>query len=302
MALKLKAIPLPDLKGKSVLDVGCDMRFWCDLAKDRGASKVVGVDRGREVKGHGYINMADYQMELGRQWHHVGSFDVIFMFSMYHHAYQSSGGDHDAIWFWLWNHLDPSGVLIWENPVNSDDVVVLRNVEPKYHEDYNEDAIMYAASKYFDIEFVGPALHEPTRYVFNFYPKRFHETYHASLRDGAGGASKAFAYADNRRAKEIEKITGVLPINGSLNLTLDAPFNWDMGYFRAEVLDVVNRKDGLDSEWKLRWARLYPVHINSQDAFVFRFETDKYPANFIELISKDRLRGTITETTATVWR
>lgn len=301
MALKLKAIPLPKLKGKSVLDVGCDMRFWCDLAIKEGASKVVGVDRGREVKGHGFINMADVQMDLGKQWHEMGKFDVVFLFSLYHHIYQNCGGDHNPIWFWLWNQLDPSGMLVWENPLTSDDVVVQKNVDRKYHQNYNDESIIESASRYFDVEYVGPALHETTRHVLNFYPKSFRATYKATFRDGAGGASKAFQYQDSRRSKEIEHVLGYAPFPGSLNASIDDDFDWNAGYYRSQILDVADRSKGIDSEWKPRWARFYPMTLGREPVHIFRFENERYPLNFVEMVSPMRLRDKVTET-ETLWR
>lgn len=300
MALKLKAIELPDLNGKSVLDVGCDMRFWCDLAKERGASKVIGIDRGRKVRGQ-YINMADHPMDLGKQYHDLGKFDVILMLSMYHHAYQAAG-DHQPIWFWLWKHLDPSGVVVWESPLNTDDVVIQRNVSPENHDRYNDHDIIVSASRYFDVEYKGPALHEETRHVLNLYPKHdTTEVYTATLRDGAGGASKAFTYADNRRSREIETILGFHPYPGSLNTVLDAPFEWNHGYYRAQMWDVIDRRKGLESEWAPRWARLYPLNIGKEEAVAFRFENEHYPKNMVELIAPKRLRDSMTDT-VTLWR
>ena len=301
MAKKLQAIELPDFEGKRVLDVGCDMRFWCNLAKERGAREVIGIDRGRFARGQP-INMADHVMDLGKQWHELGKFDVILMLSMYHHAYQSAGGDHDPIWFWLWRHLEPSGVVIWESPLNADDVVVKKNVASDFHYRYNDHDIIVSASRYFDIDYIGPALHETTRYVLNAYPKQEHtETYTATLRDGAGGASKAFVYEENRRMKEIEHILGFYPYPGSLNVSLDAPFDWSQGYYRAQVLDVKNRREGLDSEWIPRWARFYPVNLGQEKAFAFRFEGDNYPKHFVELISPNRLRDSVKDH-ETLWR
>lgn len=293
MAKKLKAIPFPDLTGKSVIDIGCDMRFWCDFAKERGASEVVGVDRGREARGQ-HINMADYQMDLGKQWHQVGKFDVALMFSMYHHAYQSAGGDHKSVFFWAWQQLKAGGLLIWENPVDTRDVVANRNIAPEYHENYNLTAILDAACELFEPEYIGPAEHEPHRLVFHFHARgKPYMGKKVKAVKGAGGASKAFAYADNRRAKEIEHILGFKPYPGSLNLIGERSINWWSRYYRAKVLDVVDRSQGLDGEWAERWARFYPVTLRGQkdvEAFAFRFEGDSYPLNFFELISPVRLR------------
>ena len=38
MAAKLQAVPLPELRGKRVLDVGCDAGAWCWLAAEQGAA------------------------------------------------------------------------------------------------------------------------------------------------------------------------------------------------------------------------------------------------------------------------
>jgi len=296
MEKKLSAIPLPDLNGKSVIDIGCDMRFWCDLAESRGASKVIGVDRGRTTRDGQPINMADYVMDLGKQWHTVGRFDVGFMFSMYHHAYQSAGGDHKPVWFWAWNQIKPGGVLIWENPVDTRDVVAQRNISPEYHDNYNITAIIDAASEYFEPEFIGPAEHEDHRLVFYFYPRAKPMSCRAVKPvDGAGGAAKAFNHENGRRIDEIDRITGMRPYPGSLNVYAERSINWWGRYYRAEVMDVKSRATGLGGEWVKRWARFYPVEFNRIPAFVFRFEGESYPLNFFELVSSERLRDHLEE-------
>jgi hypothetical protein len=290
MAKKLHAIPLPDLTGKSVIDIGCDMRFWCNLATERGASKVVGVDRGRDARGQP-INMADFKMDLGKQWKQVGKFDVAFMFSMYHHAYQSAGGDHKAVFFWALNQLKPDGVLIWEGPVDTRDVVVQKNIEPALQENYNLDAILDAAAEYFDVQFIGPAEHEEHRLVFYFYPRsRPWRCLEVEAIAGAGGASQAFNFAGGRRINEIAEATGMLCYPGSLNLVAERSINWWGRYYRAQILDLKDRKTGLNGEWEKRWARLYPVEFNGQEAFVFRFESEAYSLKFFELVAPVRLR------------
>jgi len=57
MAAKLQAVPLPELRGKRVLDVGCDAGAWCWLAAEQGAADVLGLDRGREVRGRGFVDV-----------------------------------------------------------------------------------------------------------------------------------------------------------------------------------------------------------------------------------------------------
>ena len=291
MSTKLSAIPLPDLKGKRVLDVGCDERFWCDLAWQRGARRVLGVDRGRRAHDGQWINCADYTMDVGRQWHELGKFDVILCFSLYHHIYQSAGGDHRPIWFWLWRQLDKGGVLLWENPVDTNDTVVRANVSAEYHHNYHRDAILSTANRYFNIEYIGPAQHVPTREVYRFTRKpQLADVYDVVPREGTGGATKAFLYDDSRRLHELHHPFNIKCFPGSLNLVADRPFDWEHSYYRTQISDVKDRSAGLASEWTPRWLRFYPVTIVGEKAWAFRFEGEKYSEHFVELVSNLRLR------------
>lgn len=305
MSLKEKAIPLPDLAGKSVLDVGCDHGHWCWLATDRGAEQIVGIDRGRVVRGK-FVDLAALNsvasaikkspavfrnINLGKQWWSFGRFDVVFCFSMYHHAFEQCG-DHRAIWFWLWLHT--RGELLWENPTGTDDDVVLRNVSPEKHAGYNRDDILSAAEGYFDIEEIGPALHVGTREVWRCKPLKLPANdYRGALCSGGGGATLAFMHEENRRMAEIASILGQWPFPGTLNARLDRPFDWDRNYFRAQLLDCVDRSNR-NSEWTPRWGRLYPLTVNGLAAHAFRFEGENYAPNYIEFIAPVRLRDTIT--------
>jgi SAM-dependent methyltransferase len=305
MELKRKAIPLPDLTGKTVLDVGCDHGYWCWLAAERGARDVLGLDRGRSVHGVP-TDLADRcatragkesvpcnfeKIDLGRQWKEYGLFDVVLCFSMYHHVFENCGS-HDAIWYWLWRHT--ASELLWENPTGTDDSVVRLNVSADKHDRYNIDLIHEAASHWFDVEHIGPALHVPTREVWRC-KSRLHVSHKWEGRaaSGAGGATKAFEYAGGRRMDEIEHALGVRPIPGSLNVRLKYPFHWDHAYFRAKILDVKDRRLGLDSEWAERWARFYPIQVGDVRAHVFRFEGERYDDTFVEIIADVRLRDLI---------
>lgn len=311
MAAKLKAIPLPDLTGKKVLDVGTDFGSWAFLAESRGASEVVALDRNREIRGQGKVDLIAmnrakakeqgsickfHHIDLGKQWHHFGRFHVIFLFSVYHHIFENCGS-HQSAWLWLAQHCRSDGELFFEGPVDDTDPVVQMNVSAENRQVFTFEEIKSAALEYFYCEHIGPALHEPTRIVLRFWPKnrptgvmRGH-VYAGTVRAGAGGASKAFAYADHRRAKEIEHIIGFRPADGSLNVMLDDRFEWSKGYFRSQVLDVKDRRKGLESEWALRWARFYPALLDSWlPVHVFRFEGEHYDEKFVELIALDRLR------------
>lgn len=302
MEKKLAAVPLPDLHGKSVLDVGCDHGAWCSLAKERGANRVVGIDRGRAVRGAGFVDLAArnrislpdcefLNYELGRQYPLLDEFDVVLMLNLYHHVFNVCG-DHESIWFWLWNHVSAPGVLLWENPTGVEDSVAHRNIRPELHAAYNYDAITAAASRYFHVTDVGDGW-VPSRRVWECRPRTESlevEVLGATVKSGAGGASKAFAYADARRAKEIASVLGFTPAHGSLNLQAAAPFHWDRKYFRAQILDVKDRKKGLDSEWAPRWCRFYPLRINDHRAYAMRFEGERYPETLVELVAPFKLR------------
>lgn len=303
MKKKLQAIPIPPLQHLDVLDVGCDAGFWCWLAKQEGAKRVLGLDRNRPVNGvqtnliaenrkvaasHPKFEGVEFEhINLGREWREFGKFDVIFMFSMYHHVFENCG-DHQSIWFWLSRHLKPGGMVIWEGPMDRSDAVVQINVT----QPYERHAILSAASEYFEYVHVGPALHEPTREVYAFRllePVR-EEFFEGQARDGAGGATPAFKHNDGARIKEISHATGMTCIPGSLNVKLTQPFPWNRNYYRAKISDVVDRKKTINSKWAPRWARFYPVDVEGVPAFVFRFEGERYCDDFVELISDRRLR------------
>lgn len=301
MALKRKAIPLPDLTGKSVLDVGCDHGYWCWLAADLGARRVLGLDRNRDAMDLIWRNLSEAKQRkiagvcdfantnLGMQWHDFGKFDVVFCFSMYHHVYENCG-DHLAVWFWLWRHTKTE--LLWEGPVGIDDAVVRINVTKPY----NRDDILRAAHTYFDIEEVGPALHVDTREVWRCKPRKLAQIHwRGELTSGGGGASKAFAFADNRRIKEIAAILGMTPFPGTLNIRLNHPFGFLRDCYRAPLLETLDRTN-LNAEWQPRWARFYPIVVNEIDVHAIRFEGESYPTNYLEVIAPERLRDKITGT------
>jgi hypothetical protein len=308
MALKLRAIPLPEFKGKRVLDCGTDFAAWAFLAAERGAADVLGLDRNRSIRGGGAIDLIEMnrrqansrghrqcrfeRINLGREWREFGKFEVIFLLSVYHHFYECAGGDHAPIWFWLSRHCAPGAQLLWEGPIDDSDPVVRANVSAQNRHGYSRDAILTAACRWFEAEFIGPALHEPTREVWRFTRNNIEYGFESRARAvaGAGGATPAFLYADGRRIAEIETALGSRPVPGSLNLETENPFTWDQNYYRAQLLDVTERGRGLDVNWAARWARFYPVKMEGQAAWALRFEGETYRANFVELIADHRLR------------
>jgi SAM-dependent methyltransferase len=321
MSLKRAAIPLPDFAGKRVLDVGCDHGYWSFLAAEQGAAQVVGLDRNREVRGRGFTNLiaqneaiaradqryraCEFQrIDLGKQYRIFGHFDVVLCLSVYHHIYEAAGGDHMPVWLWLWHHAQLSrSVLLWEGPVDANDPVVRANVSAEHQTNYTRDAILAAGSCFFHGEFIGPALHEPTREVWRFTPRdRVETSVDGLMENGAGGATKAFEYAGGRRMDEIAQVLGNRPVPGSLNVRLDKAFDWNTDYFRAQILDVEDRASGIAGKWSPRWARFYPVAIDGEDAYAFRFEGETYDPRFVELIAPWRLRDMVNGPRVTLCR
>jgi len=107
---KLKALQLPDLSGRSFLDIGCNEGFFCGFASFLGAAKSVGIDHSA-----GFIERATRrfpQCEFHCQdWQSlpVGMYDVILLASALHYA-----DDQEELIRRLVSLLTPDGVLILE--------------------------------------------------------------------------------------------------------------------------------------------------------------------------------------------
>jgi SAM-dependent methyltransferase len=107
---KLKALKLPDLHGRSFLDVGCNEGFFCGFAGFQGARRVVGIDHSA-----GFIERARRRFPacefLCSDWTHLPDerFDVILLASSLHYA-----EDQAAMVRKLVDMLAPDGVLVLE--------------------------------------------------------------------------------------------------------------------------------------------------------------------------------------------
>ena len=307
IAKKLIALEpiFPNFSQRRVLDIGCDFGFWSFLAATRGASVVV-LDRSRPVRDIGRVNIPllnnqtakinslnamfiDY--EAGSQWWDFQQFDIVFCMSVYHHIFNICK-NHETIWYWLSRVC--KGELIWENPLESDDTVVKINISLELQKIYNESNIRKAALKYFSIDYEGPAIHETTRTVWRLTPKvSLVKKYVGQAVPGAGGATKAFMHAGNRRLTALSNILGKPIYPGTLNIILQEDFDWNNNFFRAILSDVINRSSGLQSEWGNKWVRLYPLLINGMYGWGMRFEQESYPNNFMEIIASTKLRDHI---------
>ncbi len=182
---KIKAIKnlFPkDFTGKSLLDIGCHLGYYCFEATQRGAVRTVGIDRGRKVESLSnlaelnnraakqwdvYKNCEFYDTNIGKSWDTYGKFDIILCFSVYHHIY-AQALSHDKIFKWFNEHLNDGGYIAWEGPINDRENSIPKIHIPKSHiGHYNEKELFCAARKYFPvIQYYGNCLPEKGRYVY----------------------------------------------------------------------------------------------------------------------------------------
>lgn len=129
---KLVCIRIPELKGKSFLDVGCDEGFFCGYALHAGAEKIIGIDLSAKSIEKAKIRFPEVQF-LNQSWELLpeGQFDVITHLSALHYA-----EDQPALIHKLVNALTPDGVLILEIGIvpgsKSQFVPIQRAIDERY--------------------------------------------------------------------------------------------------------------------------------------------------------------------------
>lgn len=107
---KLKALILPDLRGRSFLDVGCNEGFFCGFAKFSGAERSVGLDQSKLFIDRARLRFPDCEFLL-QGWDRLpdGTFDVILLASALHYA-----EDQPELLRRLVGKLSADGVLVVE--------------------------------------------------------------------------------------------------------------------------------------------------------------------------------------------
>lgn len=107
---KLQALLLPDLAGRSFLDVGCNEGFFCGFARFAGASRSVGLDHSALFIERARRRFPDCEF-FQQGWESLpeGQFDVILLASALHYA-----EDQAALVHRLVERLSPDGVLVLE--------------------------------------------------------------------------------------------------------------------------------------------------------------------------------------------
>lgn len=114
---KLKRLCLPDLAGKSFLDVGCNEGFFCGFAKFAGATRVVGIDSNPEFVRRAQARFPECEFRT-QSWDRLPDehFDVIVMLSALHYAEDQPGMIEKLV-----ERLTPNGTLILEAGVVDSD-------------------------------------------------------------------------------------------------------------------------------------------------------------------------------------
>ena len=107
---KLKALRLPDLEGRSFLDVGCNEGFFCGFARFQGATRVVGIDHSKHFIERARARFPDCEFHQ-QGWDRLpkGPFDVILLASALHYA-----EDQAALVRSLVDQLSADGTLVLE--------------------------------------------------------------------------------------------------------------------------------------------------------------------------------------------
>ena len=107
---KLRSLMLPDLAGRSFLDVGCNEGFFCGFARFAGATRSVGLDHSSLFIERARRRFPDCEF-LQQGWEALpeGPFDVILLASALHYA-----EDQAALVQALVERLSPDGVLVLE--------------------------------------------------------------------------------------------------------------------------------------------------------------------------------------------
>lgn len=98
---KLQALKLPNLEGKSFLDIGCSEGFFCGYAKMQGAKRVIGIDSQFEALEKAREFYPDVEFRC-QSWDTLpeGKFDVILHSSAMHHVvdpYAHLSRIHDSL-------------------------------------------------------------------------------------------------------------------------------------------------------------------------------------------------------------
>lgn len=119
-------------------------------------------------------------------------------------------------------------------------------------------------------------------------------TYTAHPRRGLGRATKMHS----RRGPTLSSICGTQIQPGTLNLSLDRPFDWS-GAVPAIIPDACSWSH-LDGLWQISSARVAAVRLDDTPAWAVRLDRSGAPDTLVELVAAVILRDEITRWPATL--
>ena len=155
---KLLALRLPDLNGKSFLDVGCNAGFFCGYANYSGANRVVGVDFSESFIQSARLNFPECEF-VHSDWSNIPneSFDVILMASALHYSAEPA----ETLQM-LMAKLNPGGIFVLEfgmiNEVGVDFVEVTRPIGDKVRHAKMHTLRAFAHKHGYVYKYIGPSV------------------------------------------------------------------------------------------------------------------------------------------------
>jgi SAM-dependent methyltransferase len=107
---RLRLNRLGPIKGKSVLDLGCNEGFFCGAVLEKGAARVLGIDQWQGVIAKARDRFPKAEFKVGSWWDLPDEkFDLILFLSAVHYEPRQR-----ALFDKLLNHLTPTGTLVLE--------------------------------------------------------------------------------------------------------------------------------------------------------------------------------------------
>ena len=167
---KLVALYLPALKGKSLLDVGCNAGFFCGWAAFQGAVKVKGIDSNPAFIDQARLWFEDCSF-VCMNWEELGpeKYDIILCLSAIHYA-----NDQEQLLNMLMKRLNPGGLLVLEQgiaPGEADEFVpVKRSIDTRLFPTQTRLHRMFSP---YTFKYIGPSVEQAgdplPRHVYHVY-------------------------------------------------------------------------------------------------------------------------------------
>ncbi|QOW21682.1 class I SAM-dependent methyltransferase [Novilysobacter avium] len=213
---KLLALKLPELSGRSFLDVGCNEGFFCGFARFLGAARSVGIDRSAEFVNRAKSRFPDCEF-LAQDWSQLpeGLFDVILLASAVHYA-----DDQPELIKRLVDKLAPDGVLVLELGLVSSPaaewVKVKRGIDERYFPTMAQLKLTLAG---FAWKWMGPSVNQAGD------PVARHVVHIARRRPVAYLLMQPPGYGKSSLASELFHATAMPVVSGDRQISLLAKGN-----------------------------------------------------------------------------